>query len=124
MTYLKNVLDIAGVIGVLLVLFITPIVITLKPWLLSPPTYRFSIPTETTLTEPIAVEFTKEALAADGKDSAMVRPIPFDNEGRFFAANTIDPNSGYVQWMTQQDSYGVQVEKKGQEIECRIYQLK
>jgi hypothetical protein len=115
---------IVGVLALLLGLIVTAIVVTMWPWLRPPPTYRFPIPPGTALTEPIAIEFSQKALAADGKEAAAMRPIPYNDKGGYFAANTIDPNNGYVQWMTPQGSYGVGIEKKGQQIVCQVYRSK
>ena len=53
-----------------------------------------------------------------------MRPIPYNDKGGCFAVNTIDPNSGYVQWMTPHGSYGVRIEKVGQQIVCEVYRSK
>ncbi|MBU4398693.1 MAG: hypothetical protein KKE86_05085 [Planctomycetes bacterium] len=70
-------------------------------------------------------------MVADGKASPGMQLEPYrtpgqlgDNKNRYFAVNTIDPNSGYVHWMTPQGSYGVRIERKGTQIMCRIYRLK
>ena len=120
----KLPLYIAAALGVLIVFAIAVVVAFMWPWIRPSPTHRFPIPPGTILTEPVALEFSKKALAAYGEDSAVMHPLPYNGEGHYFAVNRSDPDSGYVQWTTPQASYGVRVEKEGQQIVCRVHRSK
>jgi hypothetical protein len=109
---LKFVFWIVGVLALILGLVVTAIVITMWPWLRPTPTYRFSAPPGTALTEQTAIEFSKKALAADGEE--VVASKLYSDKGDYFA----------VQWMTTNGDYGVRVEKKGQQIVCQVYRFK
>ncbi len=108
------------------------LVVALWPWLRSPPSYRFSLPPGTNLTEQIAIEFSRKALAADGMESPGMCPTPYrdrrpgeDGKNLYFAVNTIDPNNGYVLWTTREGYYySVQLQKVGSEIVCQVYRSK
>jgi len=123
--FLRGVLYIAAALAVLITLVATIIVFFMWPWLRPPSTHRFPIPPEATLTEAIAVEVSRKALAAEGEDTARMRPIPYDDERHFFAVNTIDSDSGSIRWSTPHGTYyGVRVEKKGSQVVCQVYRLK
>ncbi len=128
---LRFVLCMAGVLALLIGLIVAAIVIIMWPWLRPSPTYRFSIPPGTALTEQIAIEFSRKALIADGKGSPGIWPTPYRSQGPgedgrnlYFAVNTIDPDNGSVLWTTREGSYSVDVHKRGNEIECRVSLLK
>ncbi len=128
---LRFILCIAGALAVLLGIVVTAIIVTMWPWLGSPPTYRFPVPPGTTLTEQIAIEFSRKALITDGKGSPGIWPTPYRSQGPgedsrnlYFAVNTIDPNDGYVLWTTRDGSYSVRVNKVGDEIVCRVSRMK
>ena len=129
---LRLIVYVVGVVAVLLGFTITAIIITEWFRLRPSPTYRFSIPPGSALTEQIAVEFSRKALIADGKGSPGIWPTPYrfhgdpgvDGRNLYFAVNTIDPDSGYVLWTTREGSYSVDVHKRGNEIECTVRLLK
>jgi hypothetical protein len=129
---IKFVLCIAGVLALLIGLIVTAIVIIEWARLRPSPTYRFSIPPGTALTEQIAIEFSRKALIADGKGSPGILPTPYRSQGPgedgrnlyYFAVNTIDPDNGSVLWTTREGSCSVDVHKRGNQIECRVSLLK
>lgn len=121
---LRIVLYMAAGLAVLMTLVVAGIIIFMWPWLRSPPTYRFPLPPETALTEAIAVDLSKKALAAEGVATEGIRPIPCDDEGHYFAVNRNDRESGRIRWATPHGYYSVRVEREGRQIACRVYRLK
>ena len=128
---LRTVLYIATAIGVLIAFVVTAIVIFMWPWLRPSPTYRFPIPPGTVLTEPLALEFSKKALAADGTDVAGMLPVPYrdvsqrrEGENVYFAVNTINQNAGCVRWSSPYGEYGVYLEKSDNAIVCQVSRSK
>ncbi len=118
-------------LGAFVLLIAGFLVIAVWPWLWPPPSYRFSLPSGTNLTEQIAIECSRKALAADGKESPGMCPTPYrdrgpgeDSTNLYFAVNTTDPNNGYVLWTTRQGTYGVELQKVGNEIVCQVYRSK
>lgn len=86
--------------------------------------YRFPVPDETRLTESNAIEISKKALMADGLSSAMMHPIPYTDEVGYFYVNPADSDKGCMYWLTASGRYGVNLERKGAQIVCRVYMLK
>ena len=93
---------------------------------------RLPFPPGIALTELVAIEFSKKALLADGKDSAGMLPVPYRDIGQrpkgenvYFAVNTINSNAGYVLWTTRDESnrYCVHLEKVGDEIVCQVSRM-
>jgi len=118
--------------SLLILLFVTAVLIAgivmVATWLWEPPSYRFPVPPETVLSDSLAMEFSKKALAAHLKNSPQMLPIPChpqgqsaSNENLYFAVNANDPNRGYVRWSTPQGIYGVTVENQGDRVVCQIY---
>ena len=128
---LKVVLYIAATLGVLIAFVVTAIIIFMWPWIRPSPTYRFPMPPGTALTEAIAIEVSKKALVADGRESAGMLPIPYrdasqrrEGENVYFAVNTIDPNAGYVLWTTGDGSYCVHLVRSDNETVCQVSRMK
>jgi hypothetical protein len=121
---MRTLSSIAVAVSALVVVVATIIIIFMWPWLRPPPTYRFPVPPETLLTEEAALEFSRRALVASGENTAGVRPIPYDDEGRYFAMNPNDPARGYVRWQTPRGTFSVRVEKEGPQLVCQIYRMK
>ena len=82
------------------------------------------------LTDELALEHTRRALALDGYDLAAWEPLwadqskaPDGTPDRYLARNGEDPNAGTVRFVNMGDSNPtriVQVELKGERLECRI----
>jgi hypothetical protein len=128
---LRIVPRIAVALGALVAFLATGIIIFMWPWIQPTPTYRFPIPPGTDLTEPLAIEFSKKALAADGRDLAGTLPVPYRDIGQrrkgenvYFAVNTINHNAGYVLWATRDGSYCVHLEKVGDKLVCEVSRTK
>jgi hypothetical protein len=81
------------------------------------------------LTEDVAVDLTRKALAVEGIDVASLKPQPFwRKDPRVFARTTINSNSGYVLWGDPRQAsgweYSVTIEKNGSDVRCRVYRPK
>lgn len=105
------------------VMSITAAIFLVWPWLRSPSTHRFTMPVGSALTEAVAIDASRKALANEGCDVPML-PIPCDDKGHYFVVNAQDSSSGCVRWSTPHGSYGVRVQKDGQEIVCEVYRSK
>ncbi len=119
--WLKLGLCIVGVVFVASAVCITAAV---WPFVRPARSYRFAISPDAALTEPIALELSQRALAADGRNAAAAHPIPYSQGRDFFAANATRPDSGYVHWATPDGDYGVNLEKLGPEVTCSVSRLK
>ena len=102
---LKFVLYIVGVLALLMALIVAAMDITWWLWFRPSPTYRFSMPPGTALTEQVAIEYSRKALmkwipliADRGMCPFLYRFQGPGDDGRdlYFAVNTIDPNEGCV----------------------------
>lgn len=112
------------VLGVITASVIVAIIIGMWPWLRRPPTYSFQLPREASLSEAVALKFSKKALAADRKLTVLAHPILNGGDGRYLVIDTIDPNSGHVQWATSGGTYCIRLKTRDQAIDCRVFRLK
>ena len=88
------------------------------------------------LTEEGAVEISRQALVKHGVGAGTITPHPLCTEnGRLFARNTLDRDSGYVIWRRKPDVangedftatayYMVTITQRGGQIRCRVLRMK
>jgi len=92
--------------------------------------YVFDVPAGMSLTEEVALRYSKKALIMGGEDSkSMMRPIrwrtnPEGHEESFFSRNTIDPSTGCVRWMAKNSNYSVTVSLHNKKLQCEVFRLK
>jgi hypothetical protein len=85
------------------------------------------------LTEAVALEVTRNTLEIAGYAPSHLKPVEFRPNSpdelpeRFFARNTVDPQSGYVLWGPENSAvwnYSVSVDKHGNALRCRVCRSK
>ena len=79
------------------------------------------------LTEPQAIELSREALRRVGEDASLFEPATYDGT-HFYARNTLTPYNGYVLWhaLGAQPRYdfSVQLEQVGSDVRCGVGRCK
>lgn len=93
------------------------------------PVYRFYIDTSAPLSEAVAVDVSRQALAKAGIATDRAHPVPYWNDKslsgeRLFARNRKNPGRGYVLWKIGGSAnswdYCVLLERHGESIECKV----
>jgi hypothetical protein len=79
------------------------------------------------LTEPEAIELSREALRRVGEDATLFDPATYDGT-LIYARNTLTPYSGYVLWHQRGENalyeFSVQLEQVGNEVHCGVGRCK
>ena len=126
----KIMVSALGVLAILIACTVIVAVVVLWPFRPSP-LYRFPFPSESLLTESLAIEFSRRALAADGLASPQMRPVPYRRQGQgedgtnhYFVVNAKASDRGYVRWATPEANCGVTVEKQGDQVVCQVFREK
>ena len=92
-------------------------------------TYRFTVEPGAQLTELVAIDATRRALAAAGYDRMDLTPICFrescDHSGELLRSERTGPATGDVQWhwkrgAPRRSHFSVRVTKVGDTLECVI----
>lgn len=95
-----------------------------------PPVHRYTLPHAQALTEAVAISYTRQALADEGKSVLEMVPVPYWPEPQFvdnpdgerlFARNTVNPNHGYVIWS---NGYSVRIQHDGDAVLCKVFTMK
>ena len=91
-------------------------------WHITPSVHEFSVDANAQITEEVAIEYSRKALALDGRDSPDMHPVKWtDWEFDHYARN---PNWCRVYWETDDLpgwDFKVNIEKTGSKITCSIY---
>lgn len=124
---------ILGVLGFACLVVLIACPIPFLSFVVSPspiPQYRFPFPAERPLTERDAIELSKQALIADGKQTDTMRPVASghqDREGRdiyFYLTRAEAPENGWVLWWLERPEctweYSVGIHRDGDEVVCAI----
>jgi hypothetical protein len=74
------------------------------------------------LSEQLALDVSKQALQKTGLLTPQLAPAPY-REGKYFARNVEDENSGYTIWYAGGDGssgYTVRLSRSGDAVDCNI----
>lgn len=81
------------------------------------------------ITEPQAIEFSREALRRLGEDVTSLVPAACDHkEQRYYSRNSLTPTRGYVLWRSLKGpagyAFSVSLEQTGGDIHCGVGRCK